>query len=104
MRNADGALVMSRNTVAGVRRSRRARLRDLYTACRPARRGTGPRGRSRSKIAKRLYGDPKLHGVVFNANRDRIHGTNLLIPEQGLLIPNLAEYPGKGDAFEVTGH
>ena len=48
---------------------------------------TVKRGDSLSKIAKKVYGDPKLYKKIFEANKPMLKDPNLIYPGQSLRIP-----------------
>ncbi len=48
---------------------------------------TVKRGDSLSKIAKKLYGNPKLYKKIFEANQPMLKDPNLIYPGQTLRIP-----------------
>ena len=48
---------------------------------------TVKRGDSLSKIAKKVYGDPKLYMKIFEANKPMLKDPNLIYPGQSLRIP-----------------
>ncbi len=48
---------------------------------------TVKRGDSLSKIAKKVYGNPKLYKQIFEANKPMLKDPNLIYPGQTLRIP-----------------
>ncbi|WP_407116223.1 LysM peptidoglycan-binding domain-containing protein [Bradyrhizobium sp. LMG 9283] len=49
------------------------------------------RGDSLWALSRLAYGDGARYGVIFNANRDKIHNPNLIYPGQTFVLPQKAQ-------------
>ncbi len=78
-------VILSLGNVGGV-----ARVDDRISVTKPEPQATFytvKRGDSLSKIAKKLYGNPKLYKQIFEANKPMLKNPNLIYPGQTLRIP-----------------
>lgn len=78
-------VIVALGNVGGV-----ARVDDRISVSKPEPEATFytvKRGDSLSKIAKKMYGDPKLYKMIFEANQPMLKDPNLIYPGQTLRIP-----------------
>lgn len=78
-------VILALGNVGGV-----ARVDDRLSVSKPEPKATFytvKRGDSLSKIAKKMYGDPKLYKTIFEANKPMLKDPNLIYPGQQLRIP-----------------
>ncbi len=78
-------VILALGNVGGV-----ARVDDRISVSKPAPAATFytvKRGDSLSKIAKKVYGDPKLYKQIFEANQPMLKNPNMIFPGQSLRIP-----------------
>jgi len=78
-------VILALGNVGGV-----ARVDDRISVSKPAPEATFytvKRGDSLSKIAKKVYGDPKRYKEIFEANKPMLKNPNMIFPGQSLRIP-----------------